>query len=87
MDHIDFNAAGENLAYGQVSSIYAHEGLMNSLGHRKNILNTHYKNLGLGVDFNEDKQPFWTERLYRINVYLKDIGVFVCCKDVDIYDN
>ena len=61
MDHIDFNAAGENLAYGQVSSIYAHEGLMNSLGHRKNILNTHYKNLGLGVDFNEDKQPFWTE--------------------------
>ena len=37
MDHIDFNAAGENLAYGQVSSIYAHEGLMNSLGHRKNI--------------------------------------------------
>ena len=38
-----------------------HEGLMNSLGHRKNILNTHYRNLGVGVDFNKEKQPFWTE--------------------------
>ena len=37
------------------------EGLMNSLGHRKNILNTHYRNLGVGVDFNKEKQPFWTE--------------------------
>lgn len=60
-DRIDFNAAGENLAYGQINSIYAHEGLMNSLGHRKNILNTHYRNLGVGVDFNKEKQPFWTE--------------------------
>lgn len=34
-DGHDFNAAGENLAYGQPSSIYAHQGLMNSLGHRK----------------------------------------------------
>lgn len=25
----------ENLAYGQQNSIFAHEGLMNSLGHRK----------------------------------------------------
>lgn len=34
-DGITFNSAGENLAYGQVSSIYAHQGLMNSIGHRK----------------------------------------------------
>ena len=39
-DGIQFNVAAENLAYGQQSSIYAHEGLMNSLGHRENILNT-----------------------------------------------
>ncbi|EKN67647.1 SCP-like extracellular [Neobacillus bataviensis LMG 21833] len=32
-DHIIFYLAGENLAYGQLSSIFAHEGLMNSLGH------------------------------------------------------
>ncbi|MGA9227190.1 MAG: CAP domain-containing protein, partial [Mesobacillus sp.] len=33
-DNITFAVAGENLAYGQFSSIFAHEGLMNSLGHR-----------------------------------------------------
>lgn len=60
-DHISFDAAGENLAYGQRSSIFAHEGLMNSLGHRKNILNTDFKTLGVGVDFNSNRQPFWTE--------------------------
>ncbi len=37
-DDIAFSMAGENLAYGQFSSIFAHEGLMNSLGHRENIL-------------------------------------------------
>lgn len=60
-DGITFNSAGENLAYGQVSSIYAHQGLMNSIGHRKNILNDTFKILGVGVDFNDEKQPFWTE--------------------------
>ena len=56
-----FNAAGENLAYGQMSSIYAHEGLMNSLGHRKNILKRQFSTLGVGVDFNDKRQPYWTE--------------------------
>lgn len=60
-DGHDFNAAGENLAYGQTSSIYAHQGLMNSLGHRKNILKKEFKTLGVGVDFNEERQPYWTE--------------------------
>ncbi|WP_234019044.1 CAP domain-containing protein [Staphylococcus simulans] len=60
-DGIDYNSAGENLAYGHQNSIFAHEGLMNSEGHRKNILQSGFKNLGVGVDFNEDRQPFWTE--------------------------
>lgn len=60
-DRHDFNAAGENLAYGQQNSIYAHEGLMNSLGHRKNILNDSFSTLGVGVDFNDQRQPYWTE--------------------------
>ena len=60
-DGHDFNAAGENLAYGQPSSIYAHQGLMNSLGHRKNILKKEFNTLGVGVDFNKHKQPYWTE--------------------------
>ena len=35
-----------------------HEGLMNSMGHRKNILNTHFDYLGVGVYFNDRRQPF-----------------------------
>ena len=34
-DGIRFRGAGENLAYGQSSSIFAHEGLMNSRPPRK----------------------------------------------------
>ncbi|MBL5767638.1 CAP domain-containing protein [Heyndrickxia sporothermodurans] len=63
-DHIRFLLAGENIAYGQLSSIFAHEGLMNSLGHRKNILHRDYKYLGTGVAFNEESQPFYTQDFY-----------------------
>lgn len=60
-DNISFRAAGENLAAGQVSSIFAHEGLMNSLGHRKNILNTSFNSLGVGVAFDSESKPYYTE--------------------------
>ncbi|MFJ7726846.1 CAP domain-containing protein [Neobacillus sp. NPDC097160] len=63
-DHIIFYLAGENLAYGQFSSIFAHEGLMNSLGHRENILRKGYKYLGVGVAFNNQSQPYYTENFY-----------------------
>lgn len=63
-DHIFFQLAGENLAYGQFSSIFAHEGLMNSLGHRENILRKGYKYLGVGVAFNNESQPYFTENFY-----------------------
>ncbi|AYC30268.1 CAP domain-containing protein [Paenisporosarcina cavernae] len=59
-----FRLAGENLAYGQNSSIFAHEGLMNSLGHRENILLADYTNLGVGVDINDKKQPYYTENFF-----------------------
>lgn len=60
-DGIVFAGAGENLAYGQSSSIFAHEGLMNSKGHRDNILTKQYSHLGIGVAFNEKSQPYYTE--------------------------
>ncbi|MCM3321138.1 MULTISPECIES: CAP domain-containing protein [Cytobacillus] len=63
-DDILFRTAGENLAYGQFSSIFAHEGLMNSAGHRKNILKEDYQLLGVGVAFNDDNQPYFTENFY-----------------------
>ncbi|CAG9607591.1 CAP-associated domain-containing protein [Pseudoneobacillus rhizosphaerae] len=63
-DQISFHTAGENLAYGQFSSIFAHEGLMNSMGHRKNILQKDYEYLGVGVAFNEASQPYFTQNFF-----------------------
>nr|WP_255723359.1 CAP-associated domain-containing protein [Sporosarcina sp. ACRSL] len=63
-DRIKFRRAGENLAYGQSSSIFAHEGLMNSKGHRDNILIKDYSHLGIGVAFNEKSQPYYTENFF-----------------------
>lgn len=63
-DNLSFTYAGENLAYGQFSSIFAHEGLMNSKGHRDNILKREFKYLGVGVAFNERHEPFYTQNFY-----------------------
>jgi uncharacterized protein YkwD len=63
-DDVAFNLAGENLAYGQLSSIFAHEGLMNSLGHRENILRQDYEYLGVGVAFNDKSQPYYTQNYF-----------------------
>ncbi|WP_409304222.1 CAP domain-containing protein [Peribacillus sp. SCS-155] len=63
-DKLVFTTAGENLAAGQFSSIFAHEGLMNSLGHRKNILNDGFEYLGVGVAFGADSRPYYTENFY-----------------------
>lgn len=45
---IDFRVIGENLAFAP--DVYlAHQGLMNSPGHRANILSTDYSRCGIGV--------------------------------------
>jgi len=46
---ISYRAAGENLA-GSSSVERAHTGLMNSEGHRKNILNSNFTHIGIGVE-------------------------------------
>jgi uncharacterized membrane protein required for colicin V production len=45
---IPYQIAGENLALGQTLSI-CHNGLMNSPGHRANILEKRYGRLGIGI--------------------------------------
>ena len=45
---IRYSVAGENLALGQTLKI-CHEGLMNSPGHRANILNPSYGRVGIGI--------------------------------------
>ena len=46
--HITYQFAGENLALAPSTSL-AMQGLMNSPGHRANILNPHYNKIGIGV--------------------------------------
>jgi uncharacterized protein YkwD len=45
----DYQAAGENLAYGFLTSAATVTGWMNSPGHRANILNSGYQEVGFGI--------------------------------------
>lgn len=45
---IDYQVIGENLAYAPSLSL-AHQGLMNSAGHRANILSPDFHKIGIGV--------------------------------------
>lgn len=54
---LSFTSIGENIAYGQYSAIYAHEALMNSIGHRNNILSSNYTHVIVGVAFNANNIP------------------------------
>jgi uncharacterized protein YkwD/uncharacterized membrane protein required for colicin V production len=45
---VEFGTAGENLALAPTVPL-AHQGLMNSPGHRANILNPKYRTVGIGI--------------------------------------
>jgi uncharacterized protein YkwD len=51
---VKFDLAGENLALAPTVPL-AHQGLMNSPGHRANILNPNYRTVGIGI---EDAGPY-----------------------------
>ncbi|WP_051804373.1 CAP domain-containing protein [Streptomyces griseus] len=50
---------GENIAMGQTTAEQVMEGWMNSPGHRANILNCSFKEIGVGV--HTDGGPYWTQ--------------------------
>ena len=55
---VKYTTAGENLAmYGSVEA--AHEGLMNSAGHRANILNANYTRVGIGIVYNQSRGVYY----------------------------
>lgn len=65
-ENINYSYAGENIAGGQTSSIYAHEALMNSLGHRKNILGNNYKYIGVGIEIGHGTyKTYYTQNYYQ----------------------
>lgn len=45
---VEFTLAGENIALAPTTSL-AHQGLMNSEGHRHNILDPNFKRIGIGI--------------------------------------
>ena len=62
--NIVYTGAAENIASGQTSSIFAHYALMNSEGHRVNILGN-YNYIGLGVVFGGSTNIYYTQNFYR----------------------
>jgi uncharacterized protein YkwD len=63
-DGISYSTAGENIAMGQFSSIFAHQALMNSLGHRKNILQSKWMYLGVGIAFDGNSTPYYAQNFF-----------------------
>jgi uncharacterized protein YkwD len=52
--------AGENIASGQRNATEVMKAWMNSPGHRANILNCNFKNLGVGMVL-DGSRPMWTQ--------------------------
>ncbi len=59
-EHIPFRSVGENIAMGAQNTLYMHELLMNSEGHRKNLL-ADFHSVGMGVAFSQDNVPYLTQ--------------------------
>lgn len=52
---------GENVAYGYPTPAAVMDGWMNSPGHRANILNCAFKDIGVGVAKGSDGRLYWTQ--------------------------
>ncbi len=62
---IRYTSAGENIAMGQRSAAEVMKGWMNSPGHRKNILNPNFTQIGVGYAVNSSGTPYWTQMFIR----------------------
>ena len=59
--HISYNTAGENIAMGQKTPSEVMNSWMNSSGHRANILNSTYTELGVGIQKDSNGTIYWTQ--------------------------
>lgn len=65
---IRFSAAGENIAYGQQTAASVMTAWMNSPGHKANILNPSYTQIGVGLAANSRGVKYWTQ------MFIKPLG-------------
>lgn len=62
---ISYTAAGENIAMGQRTAAEVMNGWMNSPGHRSNILNSSFTQIGVGYAKNSSGRIYWTQQFIR----------------------
>ncbi|QKS72396.1 hypothetical protein FLK61_37860 [Paenalkalicoccus suaedae] len=65
-----FQNAGENLARRQMSPIHAHFNLLESKGHRDNMLQGNFRETSVGVAF-EDGKPYFTQKFITNYSFMK----------------
>ena len=58
---VTFRGSGENIAWGQKTPEEVMNGWMNSDGHRANILNKNFKNIGIGHYQDENGTNHWVQ--------------------------
>lgn len=58
---VTYRGSGENIAWGHKSPEQVMNGWMNSDGHRANILNKNYRNLGVGYYQDENGVNYWVQ--------------------------
>jgi uncharacterized protein YkwD len=56
-----FSAAAENIAMGQLTPDAVMTAWMNSAGHKANILNCTYTQIGIGIAKDKGGAPYWTQ--------------------------
>lgn len=62
---IKYTAAGENIAAGYTSAQAVVRGWMNSPGHRQNILNPNFNQIGVGYAAGGSYRHYWTQMFIR----------------------
>ncbi len=61
----NWTLVGENIASGYPTAEAVVRGWMASQGHRRNILNCRFKHIGIGLAYDNDNLPFWTQDFGR----------------------
>jgi len=62
---LKFSAAGENIAYGPRTPQEVMNAWMNSPGHRSNILNPSYTEIGVGLAKTKNGVSYWTQMFIK----------------------
>ncbi|GAB7387824.1 SafA/ExsA family spore coat assembly protein [Bacillaceae bacterium] len=62
---ISYRAAGENIAAGQPTPAQVVQGWMKSPGHRQNILNPNFTEIGVGYAQGGAMRHYWTQMFIR----------------------